>query len=378
MNNNYSHFFIFGCWNRDNCNGTKLDYRKAIANKLLLKKDYFDFGIIAGDNIYPHKSEKIKNYYESTLNYGFNLLQQLKNNTKNKKIYGVIGNHDIHSPNILQKQINRNVLTMPNNFFIDEKNNYIRIICFDTNLFDKIWNDNNIKENILFNVKNNNNENFYNVKNIKELEKKIDDIISEKFNGWTIIIGHEPIISIKTKDYGEKITNWNNYKEILEKIASIPKVIYMCADIHSFQAWNIKINNKNLPMIVVGTGGAEPDLSLNINKTYTHDGNKINLLATEYPYGYCDVSYNDKELIITYIPLNGCSNESNIEYTFEYNIKKNKLDFTKANIQKGKCDAKIIDKELCEKPDLIIGGKLYNKIYNGIYNLLYKKFNYNN
>ena len=93
---NYSHFFVFGCWNRDNCSGNRLDYRKAVIHQILEKKDYFDFGIIAGDNIYPHKKKekkedktstvdekekKEKKYYQSTLDYGFDLLQQLKYNT---------------------------------------------------------------------------------------------------------------------------------------------------------------------------------------------------------------------------------------------------------------------------------------------------------
>jgi len=373
----YNHFFVFGCWNRDNCSGDKLDYRKAVVDKILVKKNYFDFGIIAGDNIYPHKSikdkkepKKVKNYYESTLDYGFNLIKQLKYNTKKHEIYGTIGNHDIDLPNILRKQIETKVLTMPNNVFTNYYNNNLRIVYIDTNLFDKGWDE--LDKTELFTFKNNNGGNFYNIKNTEALKEYLNMVKKEIFNGWTIIIGHEPIISIKSKDYGEKITNWHKFTEILELIASIPKAVYMCADVHSFQAWNITTkDNNNLPMIVVGTGGAEPDATININKKYDHEGNIMNLLATEYPYGYCDVSYNQNDLIITYIPVNYCT-ESNIKYTFNYT--NNKLKLVKEKTQKYKpCIAKETNARLCERPyGLITGGnsKLYNEIYGGIYNLL--------
>ena len=369
----YNHFFVFGCWNRDNCSGNKLDYRKAVVDKLLSKKNYFDFGIIAGDNIYPHKSiktekepKKVKNYYQSTLDYGFNLLQQLKYNTKKQKLYGTIGNHDIDLPNILRKQIDNNVLTMPNNVFTNYYNDNLRIIYIDTNLFDKNWDDSDNNE--LFKVKN-----FYNIKNIEALNEYLNIIRREEFNGWTIIVGHEPIISIKSKDSKEKITNWNKYEKILEKLASIPKAVYMCADVHSFQAWNITTkDNANLPMVVIGTGGAEPDATININKKYEHDGNKMNLLATEYPYGYCDVSYNQNDLIITYIPVNYCT-DSNIKYTFNYT--NNKLKLVKEKTQKYKaCIAKETSERLCERPyGLIIGGNKFKKLYKDIYNFLNNK-----
>lgn len=371
----YNHFFLFGCWNRDNCSGNKLDYRKALAEKILLKDDYFNFGIITGDNIYQHKAteekkKKEKNYYESTLNYGFDLLKKLKINTINKQIYGTIGNHDIDLPNILQKQIESNVLTMPYNVFSNYDNKNLRIIFIDTNLFDKKWDDSDNNE--LFKIKNNIGSAFYVIKNIDDLEKYLDNIKREEFNGWNIIIGHEPIISIKLKKSEYKINNLDRYEEILEKLASIPKAVYMCADVHSFQAWNIRTKEKTLPMIVVGTGGAEPDQTIE-NKNFDHEGINLDLLATEYPYGYCDISYNENEFFITYIPLNGCSDESNIEYTFEYNIEKNELIFFKKNIQEQEpCIAQEIEEYLCKNPDgLIKGGrknKLYNKIYTGIYN----------
>lgn len=384
------HFFIFGCWNRDNCFEEKqLDYRKAVIEKILEKKDYFDFGIITGDNIYPHKQKdkkdkKNKKYYQKTLDYGFGLLKNLQENTKKNIIYGTIGNHDIDLPNILNEQIKSNVLTIPNNVFTnydDDNKKKLRIVCIDTNLFAEGWDESD--DNVLFKSTFINGDYFYKIKNVNELLNYLDTIKKEAFNGWTIIIGHEPIISIKLKGSNYNPKNLNNYETLLEKLASIPRAVYMCADIHSFQAWNIKATNETtLPMIVVGTGGAEPDNTIDKKGKYNHEGYIMELLATEYPYGYCDVSYDDENLLITYIPLNKCKDKSKVEYYFKYNIDSRQLDLLKENTQlEEHCiDVDEIEKYLCEENEvgLIKGGsknKLYNEIYNGIYKTFEKNRN---
>ena len=68
-------FFIFGCWNEDNCNDDLLDHRMKVLNMIKeniddksgTKKEY-EFGIVAGDNIYPVKDKsKKKLFYKKTL-----------------------------------------------------------------------------------------------------------------------------------------------------------------------------------------------------------------------------------------------------------------------------------------------------------------------
>ena len=48
-------FFFFGCWNRDT-NVGKIDNRGMVLKNLADSWKDFDFGIIAGDNVYPIKN----------------------------------------------------------------------------------------------------------------------------------------------------------------------------------------------------------------------------------------------------------------------------------------------------------------------------------
>lgn len=92
-------FFFFGCWNRDNCEeGCPTVPRDAVLQALETKEKTFNFGVIAGDNVYPKTVKdgctKYKKYYKSTLKRGFD---KLAASTSGKQKHVILGNHNVVS-----------------------------------------------------------------------------------------------------------------------------------------------------------------------------------------------------------------------------------------------------------------------------------------
>ena len=86
-------FISFGCWNNGMCtdenqNGMSL-VLKDIKNKIDLYQEYIMF--ILGDNYYPKKINKVKQFNYSNFISGFNCL-----NSINLKKDLILGNHEIN------------------------------------------------------------------------------------------------------------------------------------------------------------------------------------------------------------------------------------------------------------------------------------------
>jgi hypothetical protein len=349
------HFFFFGCWNRDHCDSDvpQLDYRKGVFDTLMRSpQNTYDFGIIAGDNVYPHKyivanGNKEKRYYRKTLEYGYGLLGALKERTRQKCIFATIGNHDVERTRVLEYQVTSPVTTMPHNMYAIEKPlilaTYLRILVLDTNIYTQP----NYAS--FMNTMKKITRDFYVVHNDADVIAHIEAYRQKtrNYNGWTIVVGHEPILTIKQKDRKMKTTAWQPLEPILTTLASMEKTVYMCADVHSFQAWNIKLDNgRLLPMVVVGTGGAEPDETL---PKMTHPVNTISmeLVASAYPYGYCSVKCSRDSLSFYYQLLHGCTETNEVQ--LEYSVKDKKLiqtvEITPVSV--GKCIAPKTEATLC-------------------------------
>lgn len=304
-------FFFMGCWNQDNCG--KQDYRKALLGHLIdhMDKAPFDFGIVAGDNAYPHVVDSKKLYYKRTLDTGFSLLRELKEKTRSKRVYLSIGNHDVARPSVLAYQVQKakeGTVYMPSNVYIQQINPFLRLLVIDTNLLThkpiKIYEGNNAPE-------------FLRVRTPEQLLKEVRGVLGDPaYTGWTIVVGHEPIVSIKRKGGLLKVTNLEMYEELLEILQACPKLVYLCADVHSFQAWNIGTGRASTPMVVVGTGGGIPDEKLPIDHTrYNLGGSEVELLASEDPYGFCEVNVTRYRFQVVYRPL-GCTTQNKVRLEY--------------------------------------------------------------
>lgn len=364
------HFFFFGCWNRDHCDSEvpQLDYRKGVFDTLMRHPLHtYDFGIIAGDNVYPHKyttadGRKEKRYYQKTLTYGYGLLDTLKQRTRYQRLFATIGNHDVERTQGLKYQVESPATYMPHNMYVVEKpwiqESYLRILVLDTNIYTQPNYASFIHQMRRLTP------DFYVVQTNDDVVSYIEKKRKDNYKGWTIVVGHEPIVTIKQKETKLKTTAWQPLEPMLSRLASMEKTVYMCADVHSFQAWNITLpDNTLLPMVVVGTGGAEPDETLAKN-TYPVNGISMELVASAYPYGYCSVKCTQRSLSFYYQMLGGCTKTSEVQ--LKYSVEQKKLvrtvEITPVTV--GKCYAPKTEKFLCAAENDIgnsVGGRRSRK-----------------
>ena len=334
-------FLHFGCWNnRNEEDGKSMDLVMDKINEYISEKtdtNKLEFIVIAGDNYYPEKSKdennkKKKIIYTERLNSGFEKLP------KDIVINMILGNHDLET--------NMDVKT-PKLFVKDseEKQEEVEKDCFILENEKEIVNEKppgNIHLN-LFNHKILNHEtlllmidtsmysleeeakdylqcynhilsgtNYNNIEDLKNAQEKfILDTIKQNDNvKHIIIVGHHPIIGVKSKKEkknkkkggGDKIIeildDIPNFLDVLEKI-KIAKpnanYYYLCADLHLYQHGEITItnndnnaNNMTIQQYIVGTGGTKLDDEIPIEHINNHydrqNGKNGNIVFKNYKY----------------------------------------------------------------------------------------------
>lgn len=275
-------FFFFGCWNREECSG--FDYRRAVLENIKeqAKRNKFTFGIVAGDNIYPdtkknaNKKYKQKTYRKSVLENGFKLL----NDISVQNIYVGYGNHDVANRkigNVVAKtqadivgQYDKMTLCTEQVCTLRESS-VARYFFVDTNDgFEPLLSE---------------------VRNLLNKNRSSDK--------WNIIVGHEPPISFKKK------YNTDAGAKFIEMLSLFDKTIYLCADTHNFQALVARSGTKQVPVIISGTAGAEPDelpppemTSLSHNSAIT-----IESVAQADPYGYSRIVVYRDNVFVEYMQV---------------------------------------------------------------------------
>ena len=249
--------FMFGCWNRDNCDGP--DYRQLVLDMVQKDLPNYDMGIILGDNIYPHKSNtksmKAKLFKLQTLNKLNELIKKCIPITKKTIQTGdwrkvikkpvtvfkktsrtipvpdtkddsflkvILGNHDEEdNPCIKQKEIN--ILEKAKNVQLLQTNTITECeLCYYIYL-----NTNTPNRQFLTDF-------------LNDILKGNTKVIDMK--KWLLFIGHEPLFSFKykdkngTKSYYQRIDDDNSIIRLFELIyKKYPKMVYLCADTHNFQ-----------------------------------------------------------------------------------------------------------------------------------------------
>ena len=256
MNNK---FFLFGCWNHDNCDGN--NHRDNVLQMIEMERNSYDFGIITGDNIYPQKDKKTKekNYYKSTFDSLKKLLKLVPKKVLEKEIFLniILGNHDIDSKCVYDNEIKilskmKNTKLYLENKIIEKENAYYIFLNTNESELEKLK--------VFF---------------VNELLQKPRDP-----NKWFIFVGHEPLYSFKYKIKKGKHPNYTELDpELIELFNNLyqfyKKMVYLCADTHNFQLINVTSNMWgnlfNIPIVVVGTGGAKLDSILEIDSEYKNE-----------------------------------------------------------------------------------------------------------
>ena len=307
--------FMMGCWNKNACLDQKeFDGREEVLNMLANEPQEYDIGILLGDNIYPlktkiktkKKTNKKKNFLRESQDYYNHIIQiskQITKDSKDKKLHVILGNHDVEKPCVLENQI----------------------ITFKKSPVSTIYTKNKIFETkfAVFLMLDTNN-----IGNIIEFLQGFD--IEKMKNRWLILCGHDPIFSYKPKK--KRIFQKIDEAEMLFRVISnlqYQKMAYFCADTHNFQILDIAYYSEEgefyFPVIVAGTGGANPDSLDDIELYETHHDEDtdlhINVLSSKEPFGFLELNISEKQIDIKY---RKCGSTNQAMLTF----KNNKLTYT--------------------------------------------------
>jgi hypothetical protein len=274
-------FFLFGCWlEKQKCNN-KYCFENTIDN-IEKNIDDYDFGIIAGDNVYPNKDGV---HEISTIELGFTKLLKL-----NKPVYIILGNHDVYQCNTIEEEFkyNKNKLfNMPSNYYdLFYGNNHF--IFIDTNLLN---NDDDFCYSKL--------KNFDLSKEKEKMFTWLEKVISYKAEN-IFIIGHDPIITCKSKKGIPKVLQIDDFDRFINIFSKYQNITYLCADTHNYQKIILNIPDKNFKMnvIIAGTGGAHADFidKNNVEKCLQDDRYNIKISEFDNAFGYVDINLNNFEI----------------------------------------------------------------------------------
>jgi len=324
-------FVHFGCWNNLN----KENHVERVVQKI--KKRKLNFMVVAGDNYYPNKfvseSKKVKIINKEKLIRGFKILP------KDVEINMILGNHDLET-NVSQSE--------PDLFIEDKDKTNREKDCFiletekeeakeNKKINFKIWDKKVLGSTLILMI---DTSMYADEKNVEEYmpcyQKYFKDITKEALlsNQQTfivesiknhpskltdlIIIGHHPIIAVKSKASkkkkdkdSKKSTTEENKLHVLDDIPHFHKVLkdiktavdikntnnastmyhYLCADLHLYQEGVVTIDGMEIHQYIVGTGGADLDDEIPpeaINKKYENGDIAYSLIKTQRNFGYLE------------------------------------------------------------------------------------------
>ena len=327
----YDKFFFFGCWNYDNCD--KIDNRNSVIIMIASEKELYDFGIVAGDNIYSRKiidesGKETKHMYDETFDkISSSLGILIKRKSKVSPFLNVIlGNHDEEDKCILKKEIEQ-ISMVPN-----------------TRLFLKNNRHSVVERPLAYYIYLNTNR-----QHISKLKLFLKSLLYSNLDNrkWLIFVGHEPTYSLKYKEKKGKIKKISELDpdlisifNALQEKRGFNKMVYLCADTHNFQLLNVRSTDKhsnfNLPILVSGTGGAKlddifpPHLDNRRNSNGEYNTNKINspnksFSAKGKPYrirlehglkkhGYSSITVTPNKIFVNFIT---CNNKYKFKISFD-------------------------------------------------------------
>ena len=320
-------FAHFGCWNKEYCPSTKdsteekNDLHKVI-DKLGEDKN-IETLFVAGDNYYEpdylpstestaEKVEKDKKKEKEdkpnkTLNFmygffrsGFACLEDVKHL---RNIHVGMGNHEVHYSdkdcNVMEsikelKNEDACIVKGKNpklnfHFCHFENLNNCDVLMIDTTIYEEVKGEKPTQyhcyKHILDEVEDNDvlgklNSDKVNLEEQRESLKayqlgKINGYLSENVENIQrslIVIGHHPMVGIKSKEKKKKKDNqekqYENKVQRSDELIGVfkdfilpkrPNVTYLCADVHLYQKGVVTIDKHEIHQYIVGTGGTTLD-----------------------------------------------------------------------------------------------------------------------
>ena len=287
-------FFFFGCWNRIACDdGSDL---QSVVNRIKVSSKRFDFGIIAGDNVYPDKSkdsgQKVKSFPPDRLDKGIECVSQL-----GYDLYACLGNHDVQDCVVLADMNKYKHLGKwhVGSYYVMEcklADSLVVFIVIDTNLFEldrtcytETMDVGAERESML-----------------KWLKYQLN--LYSKRASTVVVVGHEPLFGYKLKKGSFIATYYQTFGPVIDLLFKYKKTYYLCADIHNYQHLSLidDRTGNEIDVIVSGTGGASPDETFRAGSAesaafasfHPKDSSfSVKLHDIQDAFGYCDVTAGD-------------------------------------------------------------------------------------
>ena len=225
--------------------------------------------ILAGDNVYSTGEKDSQIEENPKLSYDMDLqisrgFENCMKNIPNIKDFLIgVGNHDIETCDVLNKQLNYQGWKMPGlsyTYKYQMKDFEINYIFIDTNMYENKW----CKPN-----------STYPPNAIQEQYEWFGQVLDPRPNVWNIVVGHIPFLCNPHKmiedDEGNKYIGIREVPQLQRLMTDYNSQIdlYMCADEHQQQYLTLP----NLPpQVIAGSGGAilDPVLMNETLKPYTH------------------------------------------------------------------------------------------------------------
>lgn len=365
-------FFGFGCWNNQSrgtnfCLNKVIDTVKSNINK-------YKFGLILGDNLYPHKpldketvlfdglkllTKSPKYYCEQELLEGLRLLNQLE-----KPLYLIHGNHDFKK---ISDCSNKDaVIENPEKIYqITEKNvndTFTNILIKKDQIYDNF---------VFIFLSYDEDDDGSSAAQIAHLKAAMDNQDYKNTNKNFVIVSHYPLVSYKYKK-GNSFVSLKNSVEFTKIIFNRMNekkcnVYYICADTHNYQYITITENNSlnKIHQYIVGTGGAEfdeikPPAEKNLKVQFPMQRYSNNNAIENGIFKY-NIDVNDIHNAYGYCEFTAINNEIKCKYMHVVDVESYDLcfkDFAKTDqisVQTG-TDATGTKTEITTIPSVKIGG----------------------
>jgi hypothetical protein len=248
---------------------------------------------------------------EKQYNVGF--LDCFKNITTQDYLIG-IGNHDIKSCDLFNREMNLFKKNIPGLYFnytyTLQTGKIVNFIFIDTNMYDYEDDENGQPEEAPY-------CSGYYTQNDRNLQESwLVQLLNNNIDSWNILIGHIPFKYVSSKH--QNAVETAKYFDIFMQKFNDRIDLYLCADKHNQQY--IKHPNRP-PEVICGSGGTEPDIFTNINLQPINSENLYSAENTDIRsvkyfdsvFGFAGLTIEEYRLVIDFRGINVLETRKRVE-----------------------------------------------------------------
>jgi hypothetical protein len=292
--------------------------QRSVAHGMTEYSNKFDVDalILAGDNIYARSINDNDNVETITkadlfdMNLQFTLgFEKCMSSINVSTVLMAVGNHDITTCDVLNKQLNYDKWTFPGVYYnyiyelgepsTQSKKVRVNLVFIDTNIYDGIDCSGHPYP-----------------KNSRDIQKDwVNKVITDNKCEWNLLIGHNPVISNGHKKPYAPVVDLNMKSDLQYIKESAMKVdvnvqAYLCADEHNQQF--LTCESDVLPALIIAGSGGTPLDDIYVNQLEE---------CTEYSkstHGFVTLDINASTMVVTFYSSKDI--QTTKEYTKEIQV----------------------------------------------------------